>query len=187
MASDRGEQENESGLPEVSLRHLTLLRPSRRPTWPYVDRRAAEDRRDRPTRGWDSFFHRRRRHGRRTGENQDIYVDVFRKRDVALLLGIFVLNILDAFFTLRWLEMGGGEGNPLMDQLIKTSDLLFLFQKCVVVGLWLLILTAHKNFRIARLGLWGAFILYVFILLYHFVLQSMGPPPQSPLSGLPLP
>jgi hypothetical protein len=74
-----------------------------------------------------------------------------------------------------------------MDQLIKTSNLLFLFQKCVVVGLWLLILMAHKNFRIARIGLWTAFVLYVCILLYHFVLQSMGPPPRPPVGDLPLP
>ena len=186
MASDRREQGDEDELPDLSLRHLTLVRPDRPPTWPHVDRRKTEDRRTRPTRGWDSFFHRRRRTGRRRGENEDIYVDVFRKRDVALLLGIFVLNILDAFFTLRWLQMGGGEGNPLMDQLIKTSDLLFLFQKCVVVGLWLVILMAHKNFRIARLGLWAAFVLYVFILIYHFVLQSMGSPTVA-AERLPLP
>ncbi|MBW2272457.1 MAG: hypothetical protein JRG96_04240 [Deltaproteobacteria bacterium] len=164
----------------MSLGNLTLLRPSTKPNSTKWERREEGDRRGQPTRGWDSLFHRRRRTGRRQGETQDTYVDVFRKRDVALLLGIFILNILDAFFTLRWLQMGGAEGNPLMDQLIKTSDLLFLFQKCLVVGLWLLILMAHKNFRIARIGLWGSFVLYVCLLMYHFVLQSMGPPPQPP-------
>jgi hypothetical protein len=176
--------ENDDELPDVSLRHLTLLRPPQEPlAGPGQDRRSQDERRSRPTRGWDSFFHRRRHIGRREGENQDIYVDVFRKRDVALLLGIFILNILDAFFTLLWLQMGGGEGNPLMEQLLKTSDLLFLFQKCVVVGLWLLILMAHKNFRAARIGLWGAFVLYACVLVYHFVLQSMGPPPLPPSAG----
>ncbi len=80
--------------------------------------------------------------------------------------------------------MGGSEGNPLMEMLIRASDLMFIFQKCVVVGLWILILVIHKNFRIARFGLWGALVLYAGILLYHFSLQATGPPPSSlPLPG----
>ncbi len=142
------------------------------------ERREAEDRRESPTRGWDSLFgfHRRRK-GRRESETDNIYVDSYTRQDVALTLGVLVLNILDAFFTLRWLEMGGGEGNPLMEMLIRANDMLFLLQKCVVVGLWLVILAVHKNFRIARFGLWGALALYTGILLYHFALQSMDPPP----------
>jgi hypothetical protein len=80
--------------------------------------------------------------------------------------------------------MGGGEGNPLMEMLIRANDMLFLMQKCLVVGLWLVILVIHKNFRIARMGLWGAFILYTGILLYHFVLQTTEPPPQHPLDSM---
>ncbi|MDP6979644.1 MAG: DUF5658 family protein [Myxococcota bacterium] len=160
-------------------------RPEGEEASPYVsggvDRRRSEDRRQAPTRGWDSLlgFHRRKR-GRRTGERDNIYVDSYSRQDVALTLGVLVLNILDAFFTLRWLEMGGGEGNPLMDMLIKSSDMLFLLQKCVVVGLWLVVLIVHKNFRVARMGLWGALALYLGILFYHFALQAGGPPPTVP-------
>ena len=145
------------------------------------DRRKNTDRRDAPTRGWDSLlgFYRRTQ-GRRKGESENVYVDSYTRQDVALTLGVLILNILDAFFTLRWLEMGGGEGNPLMEMLIRANDMLFLLQKCIVVGLWLIILVIHKNFRIARLGLWGAFILYAGILLYHFALQSSEPPPSHP-------
>lgn len=142
------------------------------------DRRTSADRRDTPTRCWDSIlgFHRRKR-GRRAGESEDIYVDQYSGQDVALTIGILTLNILDAFFTLRWLGMGGGEGNPLMEMLIRSNDMLFLLQKCVVVGLWLVVLMMHKNFRIARWGLWGALALYTGILFYHFALQAGGPPP----------
>lgn len=145
------------------------------------ERRKHTDRRDAPTRGWDSLlgFYRRRQ-GRRDGESENIYVDSYTRQDLALTVGVLVLNILDAFFTLRWLGMGGSEGNPLMEMLIRTSDMLFLLQKCVVVGLWLVILVIHKNFRIARFGLWGAFILYTGILLYHFALQSSDRPPAPP-------
>jgi hypothetical protein len=148
------------------------------PAPPGINRRRQRDRRLAPTRGWDSLMGFRQRHrGRRIGERDNIYVDRYTRQDVALILGIFMLNILDAFFTLRWLEMGGGEGNPLMDMLIQTNVQIFLLQKCVVVGLWLVILVIHKNFRIARVGLWTALILYTGILFYHFVLQSVGPPP----------
>ncbi len=167
---------------EVQLRLVPVEpRPEDEPPRPYVsgglDRRHSDDRREEPTRGWDSLlgFHRRK-HGRRTGEQDNIYVDSYSRNDVALTIGVLVLNVLDAFFTLRWLEMGGGEGNPLMDMLIKSSDMLFLLQKCVVVGLWLVVLIVHKNFRVARMGLWGALALYVGILFYHFALQSGGPP-----------
>jgi hypothetical protein len=154
-----------------------------------TDRRLNVDRRDAPTRGWDSLlgFYRRTK-GRRKGESENVYVDSYTRQDVALTIGVLILNILDAFFTLRWLEVGGGEGNPLMEMLIRANDMLFLLQKCIVVGLWLIILVVHKNFRIARLGLWGAFILYAGILLYHFALQSSEPPPSHPAgSSLELP
>jgi hypothetical protein len=150
-----------------------------------TERRVSQDRRDRPTKGWDSLlgFHRRQR-GRREGESENIYVDQYDRQDVTLTIAILVLNILDAFFTLRWLDMGGAEGNPLMAMLIQASDLMFILQKCLVVGLWIVILMIHKNFRIARVGLWGALVLYACILVYHFSLQTMGPPPSGlPLSG----
>jgi hypothetical protein len=142
-----------------------------------TERRVSRDRRDRPTKGWDSLlgFHRRQL-GRREGESENIYVDRYDRQDVALTIAILVLNILDAFFTLRWLDMGGAEGNPLMAMLIQASDLMFILQKCLVVGLWILILVIHKNFRIARFGLWGVLILYAGILLYHFSLQALVSP-----------
>lgn len=149
------------------------------------DRRLNQDRRNSPTRGWDSLFgfHRRKR-GRRTGESENIYVDHYSRQDLLLTIAILVLNILDAFFTLRWLDMGGGEGNPLMSMLIEANDWMFIVQKCLVVGLWIVILIIHKNFAIARAGLWGALFVYAGILLYHFALQS-GPPPHSIPHSLP--
>jgi hypothetical protein len=162
---------------DSNLRLLGIEDPRGASPYAGEERRKAKDRRDSPTKGWDSLFgFTRRENGRRIGEADNIYVDSYTRQDLLLTVGVLVLNILDAFFTLRWMEMGGGEGNPLMDMLIRANDMLFLFQKCVVVGIWLVILVVHKNFRIARLGLWGALILYAGILLYHFVLQTGEPP-----------
>jgi len=150
------------------------------PTWPEADRRSHHDRRHRPTPSWAAFLGlRRRRAGRRAGETQDVYVDVFRSSDILLLVGIFVLNIFDALFTLLWLERGGGEGNPIMKWMLEEGDYVFLIQKCLVVGLWLVFLMIHKNFRFAKIGLWSLATFYALVILYHFVLIASGVDPKT--------
>jgi len=93
-----------------------------------------------------------------------------------LVLGIFALNIFDAFCTLVWLQRGGSEGNPLMDLAIQAGDSVFLFQKCFVAGLWLLVLLVHKNFRIARIGLWVLLAVYGVLAGYHAFLTLFADP-----------
>jgi len=151
-------------------------------TWTGRERRRRSDRRSGPTSGlaaWLGLGPRRRRSGRRTGETENTYVDLYSRRDLMLLMGVFVLNVFDAFFTLRWLQMGGGEGNPIMHAALERGPRVFLFQKCLVVGLWLVLLIAHKNFRIARHGLWMLLGFYGAVFVYHFVLQAGGFAPRS--------
>lgn len=148
-------------------------------SWPEADRRVLPDRRLAPTPFWSAFLGlRRRRHGRRTGERDGIYVDRFARRDVALVVAILVLNIFDAFFTLIWLQRGGAEGNPVMAWVLEQGDGLFLVQKCFVVSIWLLLLVVHKNFRVARLGLWSLAAIYSLLILYHFALIGSGVDPR---------
>jgi hypothetical protein len=143
---------------------------------PEEDRRAA-DRRDRPTGFWRSLGSPRRRSGgRRAGEGENTYVDRYRKSDILLLGAVFALNIADALFTLIWLRRGGSEGNPIMDWFLQQGDWAFLGQKCLVVGLWLVVLVVHKNFQIARAGLWFLLALYAGIFVYHIFLQLVGVP-----------
>lgn len=138
------------------------------------NRREDWDRRTRPTGAWDSIRRGWARRGlaRRGGETEDTYVDRYELKDVVLLVSVLILNVTDAYFTLRWLQLGGREANPLMNWLLGLGDWAFLVQKCIVVGIWLIILTVHKNFRIARFGLWSLLALYTGVLLYHFVLHS---------------
>jgi len=110
-------------------------------------------------------------------------VDVYHRQDVMMLAAIFILNVFDAFFTLIWLRKGGVEGNPVMDLLIRAGDGVFLAQKCFVVGIWLLVLTIHKNFRVARVGLWMLLLLYGSVLVYHFYLQMSGASPVIAVQG----
>ncbi len=154
------------------------------PGWPHVDRRTNADRRAEPT-GWLShpFGFRRRKAGRRTGERDNIYVDVYSHRAVAILLAIFLLNIGDALFTLLWLQRGGAEGNPIMQWMLDIGVGAFLFQKCIVVGLWLLILIAHRNYRAARLGLWSTLTVYTLLIAYHLVLVGFDIQPVRREAG----
>jgi hypothetical protein len=148
---------------------------------PRDDRRRAPERREKPTSFIDSLSGMaRRRHGRRDGESTNSYVDVYRHSDVGLILAIFILNVFDAVFTLAWLQRGGAEANPFMDHLLNEGDSVFLIQKCFVVGVWLLVLVVHKNFRIARVGMWMLLGLYGVIFVYHFYLGLSG---VSPITG----
>jgi hypothetical protein len=152
--------------------------------WNGAERREDRDRRTRPTQILDSLSLRGRRgRGRRLGESKNSYVDVYQRGDVLMLLAIFILNVFDALFTLIWLRKGGIEGNPVMDLLIRAGDGVFLAQKCVVVGVWLLVLTIHKNFRVARLGMWMLLVLYLAVLIYHFYLQLSGVSPVIAVQG----
>ena len=148
------------------------------PAWPEVERRTQADRRLEPTPLWSAFLgRRRRRHGRREGEGERIYVDRFRRRDVLLVVAILVLNIFDALFTLIWLQRGGAEGNPVMAWLLDHSTSAFLIQKCLVVGAWLVLLVVHKNFPLARIGLYSLAGVYSLLILYHFALIALGVEP----------
>lgn len=148
--------------------------------WDGIDRRQ-DDRRERPTKPWSAWFtpHRRAR-GRRDTDHSS-YVDRYTRRDVALLLTVFLLNVGDAFFTMLWLSRGGKEANPFMDFFLDIGPGAFLIQKCLIVGFWLVLLLVHKNFRFARIGLYASFAVYALLMLLHFAIIALDiDPPTAP-------
>ncbi|MCR9093931.1 MAG: DUF5658 family protein [bacterium] len=155
-----------------------------RPAWDGVDRRAG-DRRDEPTRLFGGWLTPRRRAGGRRDSDRAGYVDRYTRRDVVLLLSVFLLNVFDAWMTMQWLSRGGREANPVMDFFLDISPTAFLVQKCLVVGFWLLILVAHKNFRFARIGLYASLVVYALLMLMHFgiVLLGIEPPTEAAIEA----
>jgi len=95
---------------------------------------------------------------------------------------ILVLNLMDAFFTLQWVHRGGAEANPFMAYMLELGDGFFLAQKCFVVGIWLIILTVHKNFRLAQIGLYSLAAIYTVLLAGHITLIMHGPEPTEPMT-----
>jgi hypothetical protein len=107
--------------------------------------------------------------GRRAGEAHNLYVDRYQARDVVMAVAILVLNILDAWFTLVYLDKGGTEANPIAQYLMDQGW--FIFSKAVVVGLCVLFLTVHKTFRLVRPALVVLILFYSGLLLYHIYLH----------------
>jgi len=140
--------------------------------WPYVDRRDGGDRRARPTTWWDSLQGRKRRvRGRRRGESRNIYVDIYDRWDLILMLVIFVLNVFDALLTLVYLGQGGREANPIMAEVLGYGVTAFVLEKCFVVALCLVALVVHKTFRLARIATYWLLVAYGLLTVRHLVLQ----------------
>src|SRR6185436_870099 len=134
------------------------------------------DRRQRPTPMLSrySFLGGRRHSGRRTGEVENVYVDVYSPRLVLLLLLFFALTVLDSVSTLIYLGKGGQELNPIAQWLIDRGSLFFVVAKGVVSGLCLLFVMLHKTFRPARVALGIGFAFYFALAGYHLVLQVLA-------------
>ncbi len=80
------------------------------------------------------------------------------------------MNISDSFFTLVHLQAGGVELNPVAQLLLETGRWNFVFAKSFLIGVALVVLVVHKNFFLARIGLWTAAGTYTLLVGYHLLL-----------------
>jgi hypothetical protein len=142
--------------------------------------------RDRRTHSFRSFvygsFRPRRRVSRRTGDEDQIFLDWHEPRVLYLVLGIVLMSCADALFTLNLLAAGGEELNAAMRVLIVTDTRHFLWVKIGMTGACavLLALAARRRFfgkiRIIRFlqlfcAAYAALIVYeLWLLRGHFAL-----------------
>lgn len=140
---------------------------------PWTERRS--DRRAHPTRRFSRFalFGGRRRRIRRENEVEGSFVDRYSQRLWLLILWTVLMNLADCFFTLVHLQSGGQEVNPIAAVLLSTGRMGFVMWKSVLIGIALVVLTVHKNFALARFGLWAAAGGYTLLALYHLLLFRM--------------
>ncbi len=134
--------------------------------------RVGGDRRQNPTPRFSRYSLNggRRRTVRRDEEGEGSFVDLYTPTMLFVVIWVALMNIGDSFFTLHHLQHGGIEMNPVADQLLRTGRLGFVLSKGVMIGLALLVLTLHKNFRLARFGMWAAAGAYTLLLAYHIYL-----------------
>ena len=135
-------------------------------------RREGGDRRLRPTPRFSRFTlgTGRRMQVRRDEEREGTYVDRYGGALALSVVWVALMNVGDSFFTLVHLQSGGVELNPIARELLKTGTHGFVLTKCLLISLALLILTVHKNFWLARAGLWLAAGAYTCLVLYHLTL-----------------
>ncbi len=134
------------------------------------------DRRREPTRRLSrfSFLGGRRRAARRDEEREGNFVDRYSIRLLALILWVALMNIGDSYFTLVHLQAGGVELNPIAAALLGTGRVGFVFVKSFLIALALCVLCIHKNFFLARAGLWIAAGSYTLLFAYHLSLFRVG-------------
>jgi Domain of unknown function (DUF5658) len=86
-----------------------------------------------------------------------------------LCAAILLLNLMDALFTLMFLQSGlAEEANPLMDLVYRISPTAFVLLKLAMVQAGILILHYHRRVPIAQHALHGVAAVYVAIVGYHF-------------------
>lgn len=132
------------------------------------DRRSGQDRR----RGgfpafWHSLWRRRRRVQRRPEDvaGAGYYLDVLSPAVLLAAATVVLCSCADIFFTLRLLDLGAVEVNPLMRLLIEQSTTLFVQIKIAATLSGVLVLAAHAHFRLLRV-LRGRHALYGLAAMY---------------------
>ncbi len=94
------------------------------------------------------------------------------------LLGIvkvlLALNLLDAVFTLLWINAGlAREANPLLAEIVYDHPVLFTVVKLSLVSLASLLLWRHRYRPLAVVGIFLGFFIYYCLLLYHLGFLSL--------------
>lgn len=119
-------------------------------------------------------------HARRRGERRAprpgslIWCDWYHPWLLFLAAGIMLMTSFDAFFTLRLLERGAVEINPLMRVLIEASTFGFVSVKMLLTGIGLVLLVCLSQvrlFQVLRTGIvmTACFCGYACLMCYQIV------------------
>lgn len=151
---------------DVSARDAGVLGDGRRFSFRGDDRRAE------PTPRFSRYaLHGgRRTEVRRKDEREGSFVDFYDKRVLMAIGWIALMNVADSFFTLVHLQHGGIELNPVAAKLLETGRLNFVIFKSLFISAALIVLCMHKNFSLARAGLWISAVAYTALVAYHISL-----------------
>ena len=131
------------------------------------------DRRKRPTPAlsrWSFVGGRRRHPGRRGGEDAEIFVDVYPGWSWVVLTLFMVLNLLDAHYTLLYLQRGGQEANPVAVALLDMGTPMFIGVKAAGITLGAAVFCILNHFRNGRMGVIVALTFYQALFVYHLLL-----------------
>jgi hypothetical protein len=90
---------------------------------------------------------------------------------VKVILG---LNLLDAMFTLTWVNAGlAREANPFLSEIVVDHPVVFLIIKLGLVAFGSLLLWHYRFRPLAVIGIFTAFLVYYLLFLYHIGFLSL--------------
>ncbi len=92
------------------------------------------------------------------------------RKTVALGLAIIGLNLVDAFSTLRHLDHGAEELNPLMQLALARGPMSFFGLKQLLASVGVIGIVAHPEVHAARVALLILIPIYALLALYQLVL-----------------
>jgi len=120
------------------------------------------------------FLRSRRRETRREDEVEPTFTDWHHPWLFFLAVGIMLMSVLDAFFTLQLLDLGAIEINPVMASVIGQSASSFAVSKMLLTGIGILalvFLSKSRFFNLVRTGLILTFFFsfYAVLICYEFV------------------
>ncbi len=121
------------------------------------------------------FVRSRRRAHRRQSEVEPLFTDWHHPWLFFLATGTMLLSSMDAFFTLRLLELGAVEVNPVMAMVMGHSTAVFAVTKMLLTGFGILALVFMARSRIFNRIRTGIFLtvffsFYCCLVCYEFLL-----------------
>lgn len=127
----------------------------------------------------NSIYRNRRAACRRSTDiAANVYFDRHEPWMAFLVLGIVLLSIADAYYTLNILERGGEELGPFVAYLIQQGELIFYSVKFTITAFGVLVVLMHKNFVIFKYfsgyhGLYLILLSYVVLIIYELILLGI--------------
>ena len=123
------------------------------------------------------FQYRRKTDRRSTHINTAYYVDIHETPTLILALGIMLLCVADAYFTMALLQAGGRELNPFMEKILAIDEILFFSIKYSLTAVCIVLLLWHKRFRIFRYFTGERILVMVFslyLILFNYELYLLN-------------
>ena len=146
------------------------------------DRRNRSDRRRRVW--WSvcygSFNPRRRTPPRRVDDSRFHSLDWYSAHLLAVAIGISLLSVADAFFTLTLLQGGASEMNPLMALFVYRNVAVFAAMKIGLTSasiVLMVVLARHRFMRLVQVTwvLYGVLIAYASLIAYELWMLKGSP------------
>ncbi len=107
-------------------------------------------------------------------ETSSVWTRPLNRRAVVLGLVVICLNLFDVFCTLRHLEKGGEELNPLMQMALQHGPWTFIAVKHILASIGVFALVVYANtIRWSIKCLWALVVLYTLLGIWQCVLFTI--------------